>query len=322
VLEGLDPRDPDYEQQRAGAMSRREFEHWQREVPQLPLSAMVAALADADGTAAPAPPPELLVDATSKGAGDGSEDAGTALSARTAAAPAGPDVVGSGAAAAIAPAAGPAPPPATPRGGAEAALRSAAGAAGKLPAAGGRPAAAVAAADARLASIVRVRAGTREGGGVYVGPHLVVTLADLAGAASVLDVTTSGGAEVLGLVVLRDPARNLALVHVHRAGPAAPFADPQALVTGRTAQVVELAADGRARVIPAALAPPPADAGIGAIRLELQAAGAPPAAGAPVFVGDAAIGVAVPSSGDTGGSVIGIAEVAELLESDALAVLR
>jgi hypothetical protein len=252
---------------------------------------MVAALADADGTPAPAPAPELLVDATLKGAaGDGSEDAGTMLSARPGAAAAGPDATGSGAAATIAPAAGPAP---------------------------------ALAADARLASIVRVRAGAREGGGFYVGPHLVVTLADLAGAASVLDVTTSGGAEVLGLVVLRDPGRNLALVHVHRAGPAAPFADPQALGTGRTAQVVELAADGRARVIPAALAPPPrADAGIGAIGLELQAAGAQPAAGAPVFVGDAAIGVAVPSSGDTGGSVIGIAEVAELLESDALAVLR
>ncbi|MGH6906067.1 MAG: hypothetical protein ACREIR_25385, partial [Geminicoccaceae bacterium] len=33
VLEGLDPRDRDYDQHRAGALSWREFEHWQRQPP-------------------------------------------------------------------------------------------------------------------------------------------------------------------------------------------------------------------------------------------------------------------------------------------------
>ena len=50
VLEGLDPRDRDYEQHRAGAMSQQEFEHWQRQPPQLPMSALVAALVDQSGT--------------------------------------------------------------------------------------------------------------------------------------------------------------------------------------------------------------------------------------------------------------------------------
>jgi hypothetical protein len=49
VLEGLDPRDRDYDQHRAGAFSWREFEHWQRQPPTLPLSALVAALVEADG---------------------------------------------------------------------------------------------------------------------------------------------------------------------------------------------------------------------------------------------------------------------------------
>jgi hypothetical protein len=50
VLEGLDPRDRDYEQHRAGALSREEFEHWQRQPPQLPMSALVAALIEQGGT--------------------------------------------------------------------------------------------------------------------------------------------------------------------------------------------------------------------------------------------------------------------------------
>jgi S1-C subfamily serine protease len=326
VLEGLDPRDRDYEQQRAGALSWREFEHWQRQPPQLPLSALVAALAEADGAAArlPAAAPELLVDATSESAaGHETGRAGTVELARV------------GSVASLAPAAGPdagAPRLAAARRGAEPVPPpSEASAPWPLPEAGRNllpgpptePAAAAATSDPRVASVVRLRAGTRRGNGFYVGPRLVVTLADVVGAASVLDVTTSGGEEVLGLVVLRDPIRNLAVVHVPRAGPVTPFADVPALGPGRTVQVVELAADGRARMIPAGLGSPPlSDAGMRAAQLELEAAGARPVAGAPVFSDDGAVGLVARSSGGSTGSVIGIAEVAELLESEALAALR
>jgi len=316
VLEGLDPRDRDYEQQRAGALSWREFEHWQRQPPQLPLSALVAALVEADGAGkAPAAEPELLADATAATAAmRETARAGTAELARL------------GWAAALAPAAGPdgATDLAADSG---AGLPSGASAARPSPEAGRRllpgptePAAAT--SDPRVASVVRLRAGTSRGNGFYVGPRLVVTVADVVGAASVLDVTTSGGEEVLGLVVLRDPIRNLAVVHVPRAGPITPFADVPALGAGRTVQVVELAGDGRARVIPAGLGTPPlADAGTGAAHLELQAGGERTVAGAPVFAGEGAIGLVAPSSGGAG-SIIGIAEVAELLQSEALAALR
>ena len=65
VLEGLDPRDRDYEQHRAGALSPEEFEHWQRQPPQLPLSALVAALVDEGGTdeGPPMHDPELVAEA-------------------------------------------------------------------------------------------------------------------------------------------------------------------------------------------------------------------------------------------------------------------
>ena len=50
VVERLDPRDRDYEQHRAGAFSWEEFDHWQRQPPQLPVSALVAALVEMPGT--------------------------------------------------------------------------------------------------------------------------------------------------------------------------------------------------------------------------------------------------------------------------------
>ena len=317
VLEGLDPRDRDYEQQRAGALSWREFEHWQRQPPQLPLSALVAALVEAEGAGrVAAAEPELFVDATSKiAASDGTARAGTAEPSKL------------GSAAAIAPAAGPDPGAMGLAAGRGAEPPSEASAARWSPESGGplpgpkEPAAAT--FDPRVASVVRLRAGASRGNGFYVGPRLVVTVADVVGAASVLDVTTSGGEELLGLVVLRDPIRNLAVVHVPRAGPITPLADAPALGPGQMAQVVELTGDGRARVIRAGLgAPPLADAGSGAARLELLAGEERAVAGAPVFSDVGAIGLVAPSSGGAAGSIIGIAEVAELLQSEALAALR
>ena len=160
---------------------------------------------------------------------------------------------------------------------------------------------------------MRLHAGDRRGNGLYVRPRLIVTAADVIGSASVVDVTTSDGKEVLGLVVLADPTRNLAAVYVPRAGPAAPFADAPAL--GRMVQVVELAGDGRSRVISAGLEAAPGHVAPTA-GLELQD-GADAVAGAPVFLEDRAIGLLGPTR-----NLIGIDDVADLLESEALAALH
>jgi hypothetical protein len=53
ILEGLDPRDRDYDKHSAATLSRRDFERWQREPPQLQLSAIAAALREGDPALAP-----------------------------------------------------------------------------------------------------------------------------------------------------------------------------------------------------------------------------------------------------------------------------
>jgi hypothetical protein len=215
VLDGLDPRDRDYEQHRAGAFSWQEFEHWQSQPPQLPVSALVAALAEmrerqgAPSTsepelvadAAPLLPPSAQPDARAAPAGESS-----ASSWRAAIEPgAGPDAPSAGA--------GrpdrnpPGSPPSTERG---ASREGASGSAASVFAAG---------LDPRMASVVRLDTDSRRGAGFYLKPRLVVTTADLAGAASVIDVIASDGEKMLGLVVHTDPARNLAVVHVAAAPP-------------------------------------------------------------------------------------------------------
>jgi hypothetical protein len=314
VLEGLDPRDRDYDQHRAGALSWREFEHWQRQPPTLPLSALVAALVEADGpAAAPQKEPELVADASSDLAATGPADADQVVT--TAALPS---------ALALAPMAGPdagATGLGPDRRAAERMPLPAASAVRASPEAGASrqpgpltEAAVAATIDPRVASVVRLHAGDHRGNGLYVRPRLIVTSADVIGSASVVDVTTSDGKEVLGLVVLADPTRNLAAVYVPRAGPVAPFADARAL--GRMLEVVELAGDGRARVLSAGL-----EAAAGHLaptaRLELQDGGADAVAGAPVFLEDRAIGLV-----GTARNLIGIDAVADLLESEALAALQ
>jgi hypothetical protein len=176
------------------------------------------------------------------------------------------------------------------------------------------PAALAATVDPRVASVVRLRAGQQRGNGFYVKPRLVVTAADVIGSASVVDVIASDGKEVLGLVVLADPTRNLAAVYVPRAGPATPFAAAPALA--RMVQVVELAGDGRARVLAAGLEAARGDPAPTS-RLELQDDGEDPMPGAPVFLEGRAIGLVGPTR-----NLIGIDAVADLLESEALAALH
>jgi hypothetical protein len=81
-VEGLDPRDRDYEQHRAGAFSWEEFGHWQGEPPQLPISALVAALVDAGASNIDPQPsgPELVAHAMPRTVATGASDAeGAAL---------------------------------------------------------------------------------------------------------------------------------------------------------------------------------------------------------------------------------------------------
>jgi hypothetical protein len=171
VLEGLDPRDPDYEQHRAGALSWAEFANWQQQPPRLPLSALVAALVEPEGAAGgrQRAGPDLMADATPAASPVGSTDAG--LSRRNE-----PEELPS--IAVIAPTAGRdrrtgnrhSDHPSDEAIPADAALPA-------PDAGGGGPIGleidptAIAAADPRVASIVRLAAGGRRGNGFYVRPR-------------------------------------------------------------------------------------------------------------------------------------------------------
>jgi hypothetical protein len=310
VLEGLDPRDRDYEQHRAGALSREEFEHWQRQPPQLPISALVAALIGESNIVAEPHAPELLaegqpvVPAVERlAAAEAEETAPSALSEIAALAPgAGPD------AGSIRADTGPEAAP----------FRIEARAAA-------RPGPAVertdlaAAHDPRLASVVRLEAGSRRGNGLYVRPRLVVTAADLVGSASVIDVATSKGEAGLGLVVHVDPERNIAFVHVPRAGRPALRSDAARSWPGHAVDVLELTGPGQARMTRSILQD---ISGTTALRLELDPADAAVSIGAPVFLSDRAVALVAGREGAPGGNVISIDALDRLLESEALAALH
>jgi hypothetical protein len=126
--------------------------------------------------------------------------------------------------------------------------------------------------------------------------------------------------------VLTDPISNLALVHVPLAGQPAPLADAPALGPGQAVQVIELASDGRARVVPAVLQaslPGAASGGSGlGAHLELADGAGRAATGAPIFRDDGAIGLIADQSGGPGRNVVRAQELKDLLESEALAALR
>ena len=180
-----------------------------------------------------------------------------------------------------------------------------------------------AALDPRVASVVRLEAGSRRGSGFYVRPRLVVTTVDLVGRTSVVDVTTSDGEAVLGLVVHTDPDRGLAVVHVPRAGRPAPLSDAPTSRPGHMVDVLELMGAGQARLTRAALdgGNPTGDGG-SALHLRLKAADAAISAGAPVFLNDRAIALVGARDSGPERDVIPIEAFDELLESEALAALR
>lgn len=313
ILEGLDPRDRDYEQHRAGAMSPEEFAHWQRQPPQLPMSALVAALVGRGGpeSGRGAGHPELLAAAPAAvGPVDWPAAAEPEAEGGTARLPG---------MAALEPGAGPAIAPRQDQDRAalvqDLPLAVASPGDRQPPTAPGR-ATIAAALDPRLASVVRLEAGGRRGQGLYLRPRLVVTTADLVGGASVVDVTTSDGAAALGLVVHTDAERGLAVVHVPRAGqPALPTLAPAA--AGRMVDVLELIEPGQARLTRAMLR-----GGMSAPALQpAPEAGTMAAIGAaPVFLDDRVVGLfATP---DGAGRLVPIEALEALLEDDALAALR
>jgi hypothetical protein len=231
IVEGLDPRDRDYEGHSAASLTPDEFERWLDEPPRLQLSAITAALHDA----APA----------------------TAPDAPQVAATTGPPVD----VAAIEPGSGP-PPPATHAGAfalgspEEPSPRSVR-AAGRAPLVLGQPRRELdtafppppqrpARADPEpspahaspLASVVRIHADERFGGGVYVRADLVLTSAQLVEQASVVDVVAADGTRVLGLVAQADRPRNLALVQVSRPGPPVPLYDGPPLAGGTPVEAI------------------------------------------------------------------------------------
>ena len=139
-----------------------------------------------------------------------------------------------------------------------------------------------------------------------------------------IDVTTSDGEEVLGLVVHADAARDLAVVHVPRTGRPVPLFDGPALTPAAAVDVLELLGHDRARLTVARLEPAaaPGERTGSAGRFDLDLAGAPAAAGTPVFLNERAVGLVAGQDGGLRHHVVQIDALPALLESEALAGLR
>jgi S1-C subfamily serine protease len=182
------------------------------------------------------------------------------------------------------------------------------------------PTVGAAALDPRVASVVRLDAGSRRGSGVYVAPRLVVTTTDLVEHTSVIDVTTSDGEAALGLVVHTDAERGLAVVHVPRAGRPALLSDAHASGSGQMVEVLELVERGQARLSRAVLQRGNSE-GVPALQLELDGAAAT-STGAPVFLNDRAIALVGAREGAPEGNLVPVQALDELLKSEALAALR
>jgi hypothetical protein len=310
VVEGLDPRDRDYEQHRAGAFSWEEFDHWQGEPPQLSYSALITALVDpgANDSAPQMHGPELVADAM-----PGTRQIG-ASAAEAAALPLLAAIEPEGGPGASSPLAAETSPGALAPPWPDLDQRGQTGARAE-------PNVFAAALDARTASLVRLETGSRKGSGFYVKPRLVATTADLVGTASMVDVTTSDGEKVLGLVVYTDPARDLAVVHVPRSGRPAALSRASALTPGQTVDVLELLGHDRARMTIAPVRPATAEGTTSAAQVELDLAGAPATPGAPVFVNERAVGLIADQDGSRR-SVMPIDDLAAILASEPLAALH
>jgi Trypsin-like peptidase domain len=227
VLQGLDPRDRDYEQHRSSSMTRADLARWTRTPPALRLSSVAIAL-----TEGPAPEHHLadlapaagpaIPEPTSLGQPSGPEpNAGLELEPS-------PDDAADGSLAA----------PLLedwvdePESDAVRLSAPGPGSYGALDLAGLEPRPATgpmvatdstieAPPEPQAPSVVAIQAGRAGGNGFYVREDLVLTTYQLVRAISVADVTTADGATVPALVAAVDPGRDLALLQMPRPGPAA-----------------------------------------------------------------------------------------------------
>jgi hypothetical protein len=120
-------------------------------------------------------------------------------------------------------------------------------------------------------------------------------------------------------VVHVDPERNIAFVHVPRAGRPALRSDAARSWPGHAVDVLELTGPGQARLTRSILQD---SSGTTALRLELDPADAAASIGAPVFLSDRAVALVAGREGAPGGNVISIDALDRLLESEALAALH
>jgi Trypsin-like peptidase domain len=348
ILDGLDPRDRDYDKLSAASVTRHDFERWQREPPQLELSAIVAALRGArpapasDSVTAAIDQPEPAA-AAAEPAPIGAraepvlepvpdrrsaDPAPTGLDRRIAPADGLDDLLagadaGSGPVAralAVDSFAG----PLADRAGLEprehrrhrVAAWPAAGDRAIAPAAGP---AVTPGADGRPASVVRLNAGTRAGSGVYVRADLVLTTAQLVDGSSVVDVATADGARVLGLVARADRARNLALIQVARPGPPAALYDGPPVQPGRPVEAIALTEGAGVVLTPGRYRDAGAISGItGGASVDLAQIDvrSPPLQpeGLPWFLGDRVIGVGVGSPEGGADRPLGAVRAREVLD--------
>jgi S1-C subfamily serine protease len=270
IIEGLDPRDRDYEKHSAASMTRHDFERWQRDPPQLQLSAIAAALRE--GAPAPEQDTQAVVALATQLEPDAAPSdreqlqplgleppnasssrppgarAGTGRGARAAAEEDPWLVDGQGQVAEDALArlidehAAAQDDPGLPRD-LDAALTLWPEDDARRPAARAIAPAIAPAGDPRSSSIVRLAAGARSGSGIYVRPDLVLTTAQMVEGASVVDVMGADGARVLGLVARADPVRDLALVQVARPGRPVMLHDGPPLAPGQPVEALALGAD-------------------------------------------------------------------------------
>jgi Trypsin-like peptidase domain len=229
VLQGLDPRDRDYEQHRSSSMTRADLARWARTPPALRLSSVaialtegpaaehrVADIAPAAGPALPEPmhfgqpsgleptPEHELEPWPDDGASADGSLAAPLLEDWVGEPDSAPDQLT---------ASGPESYGALDIGGLE--PRSAAGGT-VVPE---RPFEAP--REPQAPSVVVIRAGKAAGNGFYVREDLVLTTYQLVRAISVADITTADGATVPALVAAVDPTRDLALLQMPRPGPPA-----------------------------------------------------------------------------------------------------
>jgi hypothetical protein len=315
IIDGLDPRDRDYEARRAASLDRHEFERWQHEPPRLQLSMIAAALHDTHPTVPPsglAPPSASSIVSIADRRPDlppiEPHDLDAALALPTGAADRAMNVALARSPVALPPAAG------------------------HLPRRSVTATQATSGGESRAAGVVAILADQGSGSGVYVHHDLVLTTAAAVEDASVADVVTADGGRVLGLVARRDPLRNLALIKVGRPGPPVTLHDRTPLADGRAIEAIVRGDAGEIRLAPGRyVGTGPATGLTMPTFVDLTYIEAPtlpdPPEATPWFLGDELIALGTGSAVDRPGTPRGAIGAGEILDflygpGGALAALR